>query len=332
MRHAGRIVIALSLLCIAAPAAAQTTLRAQQGEGIWSLLRRGGISPTTVTIEAFKNLNQERLLRGDQLAAGRAYTLPEPNRPVEVFPLLGSRHERVERKTDRLAGHVYYLVSGHGGPDPGTMARYRGAYLPEDEVAYDVALRLARRLLEEGATVHLIVQDPDDGIREGARLPPDTDERYLGGHPIVRSHAQRLRDRVAIVNRLYDRHRATAERQRLLALHVDARDMRDEPQIDVHFQVASDAGKRFAEGLLSTFRQQYARVQPGRGYRGSVEFRDLYILLRSKPVAALVELGNIRHPRDQRRLTRTGNRQALAEWLVRGLLRDAAATGGGSGG
>ena len=36
----------------------------------------------------------------------------------------------------------------------------------EDEYAYDVALRLARNLMQEGAEVRIIIQDAKDGIRE----------------------------------------------------------------------------------------------------------------------------------------------------------------------
>lgn len=311
------------------PPPARVTLEARPGDGIWALLERAGVSPTSATIAAFKRVNEGRLIRGDQLVAGRSYRVPEgagsagAARRVMTMPLFGPSYERVERKTDRLEGRVYYVVSGHGGPDPGTVGRHAGRSLPEDEIAYDVALRLARRLLEEGATVHVIVQDPDDGIRDGTRFDHDDDETYVGGRPIARNHARRLRDRATIINRLYDQHRATAKSQRLIALHVDARGRRSQPQIDVHFQVASEQGRQFGSVLLATLRDQYERVQPGRGYRGTVEYRNLYVLRNTKPVATLVELGNIRHPKDQVRLTRAFNRRALAEWLLRGLLREA---------
>lgn len=316
----------LLALLLAPPAAAQeTTLRARSGDGIWHLLVRAGIRPTGAAIEAFKELNEGRLLRGEQLVAGRGYAIPEGvGRRATVVPALGPRYERVERRSDRLAGHVYYLLSGHGGPDPGAIGRHAGRPFPEDEVAYDVTLRLARRLIEEGATVHLIVQDPDDGIRDGTRFALDRDERYQDGRAIAGNHVRRLRDRVALINRLYREDRATAKRQILLSLHVDARGSRREPPIDVHFQVASRRSERLARRLADTFREQYARVQPGRGYGGTVEYRNLYVLKRTRPAAVLVELGNIRHPRDQVRLVRASNRQALAEWLARGLLREAA--------
>jgi len=334
------LVAVLSVLLASPPAAGQlarhaltlngpdapdstTTLRAARGDGIWNLLQRAGVEPTPSAIEAFKDRNRERLIRGDELLAGRSYTVPAGGSRMGTFPIFGPEYDRVERRSDRLAGRVYYIVGGHGGPDPGTIGRYAGRRLPEDEIAYDVSLRVARRLLEEGATVHLVVQDPDDGIRDGSRFPLDHDERYLGGSRIPLSHLGRLRDRVRIINRLYREHGGRSTYQRVLALHVDARGSRRDPQIDVHFLVASRRGRRMADGLRVAFRHQYARVQPGRGYDGTVDVRNLYVLRHTLPVAVLVELGNIRNSRDQRRLTVARNRQAVADWLVDGLLREA---------
>lgn len=301
---------------------AATTLVAARGDGIWNLLQRAGVEPTPSAIEAFKDRNRGRLVHGDQLLVGRSYAVPGAGPRAQTFPIFGPDHERVELRSERLAGRIYYIVSGHGGPDPGSIGRYGGRRLPEDEIAYDVSLRLARRLLREGATVHLIVQDPDDGIRDGASLPLDHDERYAGGGRIPLDQLRRLRDRVRIINRLYAAHGGRAAEQRVLSIHVDARGTRREPQIDVHFLVASRRGRRTAASLRAAFRDQYARVQPGRGYDGTVDTGNLYVLRRTRPVAVLVELGNIRNPRDQMRLTRARNREAVAAWLADGLLRE----------
>lgn len=81
---------------------------------------------------------------------------------------------------NRLDETVYYLISGHGGPDPGAIENYGGQLIAEDEYAYDVTLRLARELLSHGAAVHIIVQDENDGIREVRALELDTDETVAG--------------------------------------------------------------------------------------------------------------------------------------------------------
>ncbi|MEL7148969.1 MAG: N-acetylmuramoyl-L-alanine amidase, partial [Bacteroidota bacterium] len=77
------------------------------------------------------------------------------------FPIFGKDHELVLRKDNVLAGCYYYLISGHGGPDPGAVGTISNKKVAEDEYAYDVTLRLARHLISRGAVVYLITRDPD---------------------------------------------------------------------------------------------------------------------------------------------------------------------------
>ena len=70
----------------------------------------------------------------------------------------------------RLRGRVYYIVGGHGGPDPVAVGVCYGKSLCEDEYAYDITLRTARNLMTHGATVYIITRDPNDGIRDEVSL------------------------------------------------------------------------------------------------------------------------------------------------------------------
>ena len=81
-------------------------------------------------------------------------------------PLFGKKLATYTVASKNLAGATFYLVGGHGGPDPGAMGLYQGRPLYEDEYAYDIILRLARELMMRGAKVHIIIQDKKDGIRE----------------------------------------------------------------------------------------------------------------------------------------------------------------------
>lgn len=313
----------------------------QPGEGIWGLLRRNGISPNAQRVEAFRALNAARL-KGEGLKVGVEYKLPVPGATVAVepapavaapapersaearrYPIFGDQYEWVQRRSNRLAGHFYYIVSGHGGPDPGSVGRLNGRSMPEDEIAYDTALRLARTLLEDGASVYMIVRDANDGIRDLEYLPPDSDEFYYGDVRMSSNYVRRIRQRGEVINKLYDRNRSRAKSQQVIAVHVDAMAGRNQPQIDVHFAYASDSGRSLGRSLQSSIRGQYQAHQPDRGYKGRLVRRDLYILKHTKPTAVLVELGNIRHRGDQVRLTKPGNRQALAEWIAGGLLEEA---------
>jgi N-acetylmuramoyl-L-alanine amidase len=53
-----------------------------------------------------------------------------------------------------------------------------------------------------------------------------------------------------------------------------------------------------------------------------VSERNLYVLAYTHPASVFVELGNIQNTFDQRRLVINSNRQALANWLMEGFIKD----------
>lgn len=239
---------------------------------------------------------------------------------VVKFEIFGSDYERIEIVSNALHGSVYYLISGHGGPDPGAVARYNGKTLTEDEYAYDITLRLARVLISHGAKVYMITRDMNDGIRDGWYLSPDKDERVYPNKKIPTGQTERLQQRVNVVNKLYVQNKGSY--QRMVEIHIDSRSKGNGTDVFFYYNPQSVAGKRLAESLRSTMAEKYDKHQPGRGYNGTVSARALYMLRNSYPVASFIELGNIHHERDVQRIIMVKNRQALAEWLAQGLIKD----------
>jgi len=290
----------------------------RKGEGIYAMLRRNGIDVSTSTVNKFVVLNRKKVTTTRGLMKGVSYRLPSS---VVRYPLFGSSYENVSIRNDDLAGTVYYIISGHGGPDSGAQGKRGHFVLSEDEYAYDVSLRLSRYLIERGATVYDLVQD-DDGIRDDDILPNDRGEHNMDGTPIARNKKKSLEQRTTAINRLYRKHKADARLQRMIEIHVDSRPTGKE-QIDVHFIYQSTAGRRLSEIIRDTLSDQYDKSQKNRGYHGKVGRRDLFTLINTRPVATYIELGNIQHRGDQLRITKAGNRQALAEWIGLGLMREA---------
>ena len=257
----------------------------------------------------------------DSLAVSEEKTIKEAVETI-TFPLLGKEDEVVDIRSDKLKNHVYYLVSGHGGPDPGAIGKYKGHNLCEDEYAYDVTLRLANQLIRHGATIYLIVQDENDGIRSEAVLPCDTDERCYGGSRIPYNQLARLKQRADTINRLYRKHKKEGDKiQRVLIFHVDSRSTKE--RVDLFFYHASNSrsGKRFAQSLRQHINEKYGLHQKNRGYNGTVASRNLYMLKKTLPTSVYIELGNIRNEKDQKRLVLETNRQALANWFLEGVIK-----------
>lgn len=330
---------------------------ASPGDGAYTLLRKHGINPAEF-LGSFMEINADRLGEDGQLSAGTSYFLPvtESGDPVLIsggatdvpevveagpkppeirsettepgneaagkrYEIFGAQYERVASVSKRLEGTVYYLVSGHGGPDPGAMTKYGGKAIAEDEYAYDITLRLGRYLLSHGAMVYIIIRDPDDGIRDERILEVDHDEVAYPNNPIPLNQFARLKQRTEAVNKLYAKHRG--KHQRLIVTHVDSRSSGQNIDVFFYHHEKSTQGKRLAEHIHKTFQEKYAYYQPNRKYSGTFKDRsNLYVVKNTDPPTAFIEIGNISNKKDQRRILDPDNRQALANWICEGILSE----------
>lgn len=256
-----------------------------------------------------------------KLAKTKIATTEKKGTAMLPASLLGLRNVRTAAKGHQLKGTVYYLASGHGGPDPGAIGQYGKLALPEDEYAYDVTIRLARALMEHGATVYMIIQDPNDGIRNESVLKIDHDEVTYPNQCIPLNQTMRLRQCTDAVNTLHRKHKEAY--QRMVTIHVDSRSKGQMIDVFFYHHEQSKVGKRLAQHIHSSVKSGYKRSQPTRSYSGTVSDRSgLYVVRNCHPPTVFIELGNIRNAKDQRRFLLADNRQALANWVCAGLAAD----------
>ena len=301
----------------------------KKGEGITLFLKRHnrtGISYQKQFIE----LNKNKLGKGNTLRIGVKYTLPPLQGKEAVAsaikranyePLFGKELASYKVTSSELKGACFYLVSGHGGPDPGAIGRIGKIELHEDEYAYDIVLRLARNLMTKGAKVHIIIQDAKDGIRDEAYLSNSKRETCMGS-PIPLNQVQRLQQRCDKINALYRKDRKKYKYCRAIFIHVDSRSKGTQTDVFFYHSNRKAESKRLAKNMKETFESKYGKHQPNRGFSGTVSGRNLYVLAHTTPASVFVELGNIQNTFDQRRLVIPSNRQALAKWLMEGFIKD----------
>jgi len=337
MKHT-KIVLSFIFFLFFITAFAQDKDVPRDGEGIHAFLRRNNCAGKN-HYNQFLEINKGKFGKNNSLRKGVSYTLPSKNKGTAKTvvekktsdknekqsgkkrknSLFGKKYENYTVTSNRLKGACFFLSSGHGGPDPGAIGKVDGRSLHEDEYAYDITLRLARRLMEEGATVHMIIQDAKDGIRDDRYLANSNRETCMG-KPIPLNQKARLKQRSDKINSLS---KAAKEKyKRAVFIHLDSRSKKH--QLDVFFYHAknSSEGKRLANTMKDTFRDQYKKHQPNRGFTGTVSTRNLYVLDNTSPVGIFAELGNIQNSFDQRRFLDPDNRQALANWMCRGFIQD----------
>ena len=359
MKNKLYILLFLAFLFSGTTLWAQQKATPKAGEGISSFLLRHNRSPKKY-YDDFIELNKQKLGKNNVLKVGVTYVIPPVKKstttsakttPVKNTgaknttsesagtkqpsskakstkigttinePLFGKQLANVKVTSNRLAGACFYVVSGHGGPDPGATGKVGRYELHEDEYAYDIALRLARNLMQEGAEVHIIIQDAKDGIRDDSYLSNSKRETCMGD-AIPLNQVQRLQQRCDKINALYRKDRKNHSYCRAIFIHIDSRSKGK--QTDVFFYYSNKKGdsKRLANNMKDTFESKYDKHQPNRGFSGTVSGRNLYVLSHTTPASVFVELGNIQNTFDQRRLVINSNRQALAKWLMEGFLKD----------
>lgn len=341
------------LLCTVFSTYAQSKrVQAKRGEGVTHLLQRYNFPPQLYEAE-FRKLNKGKFTLNGGLKIGVTYLLPprhtqqvekqasttdqdktkekkkkpakngEPKKQEKTSkgyqPLFGKNYARYEISSQELKNAVFYLVSGHGGPDPGAIGLYNGHRLHEDEYAYDIILRLGRELLSRGAKVYFIIQDPKDGIRDDAVLKNSKEETCMG-KAIPLDQTKRLNQRCVAINRLCNQDKAPYKRA--IFIHVDSRGKGKQTDVFFYHSQGSNLGKRLAKNIQRTFDHKYGKHQPNRGFNGTVSARNLYVLHNTISAAVFLELGNIQNKRDQQRLVLNNNRQALARWIAEGIVTD----------
>jgi N-acetylmuramoyl-L-alanine amidase len=342
MRHQTIILLFMALAAGCISAFAQEKVQPRKGDGVQSLLVRHH-RPGAEYRKQFIKLNKGKLGKDNSLLHGVSYTLPplkkggtakaptagkaQPKPAAKDLyavgtkkrePLFGKTLAGYEIESSELKGATFYVVSGHGGPDPGAVGEMDGHQLHEDEYAYDIALRLARNLMQRGAKVHIIIRDAADGIRD-ERICKNSKRETCMGAAIPLGQVERLRQRSAKINALNKKDGKGYARG--IFIHIDSRSK--SKQTDVFFYYSPKAGsKQLAHTMKTTFAGKYKRHQPGRGFTGTVSGRSLYVLNNTIPVSVFVELGNIQNPFDQRRFVINDNRQALANWMCEAFVAD----------
>jgi N-acetylmuramoyl-L-alanine amidase len=224
-------------------------------------------------------------------------------------------------KDKKLKGAIIYLVSGHGGHDPGAIATVDGHKISEDEYAYDICMRIERFVSSHDGTAYMIIKDLNDGIRDDKYLKIDYDEVCYPNQIIPLNQTERIRQRAKAINDIYNKNKFV-KYQVVLEIHCDSRSEKEKVDVFFYYYKKSPKGQKLAENILSVFTEKYAKRNPPREYKGTVKGKNLQFLRETNPPAILIELGNIQNEKDRKRLLDYNQREALAKWITEGIIKD----------
>lgn len=190
-----------------------------------------------------------------------------------------------------LTGKVIYLDPGHGGPDGGAV----GSSTLEKDIALSVTLKLKDYLQEQGALV-LVTREED----------VDLAEEDTSGYS--RRKVEDLKNRVKIINE--------SEADLFLSVHLNAipsaRWSGAQTFYSGQFIENENAAKFIQDELRRNLENTTRKARPING---------IYLLKKVEKPGALVEIGFLSNPQEEKLLTTEKYQDKVAASIYNGILR-----------
>lgn len=249
-----------------------------RGEALYSAVVvrfTGLLDPDDVLEAAARIAERNDITEVRSIAVGRGIRIPldllavswlPENDPRRVAALIDAQEVadvRIAAKAPSFDGLQILLDPGHGGADVGAVSH--GIW--ESDYVYDIACRIRRALAKEkGVTVHLLVQDRQNGMKvvERRRLTANKKEAVMTTPPHRNEVGEASVDtgvnlRWLLANRLFrdlrNRQNVPEEKVVFLSLHADSL------HPSVRGGMVYVPGERFRRGSFQLSARQYGRYR-----------------------------------------------------------------------
>lgn len=272
---------------------------AEQGDGIFSILRKQGLDPVK-HYEEFVKLNSETIKNGSFLQVGVAYKIPKAADSFKKTgilvktefdgeePIFDKELAKMSLKSERLKDAVYYLIVEN--MDDGDADFING-----------VSERLAAELMVHGAKVYVM----------GNETSMDT---------IALSEVQKMGRYTEIINKRYLQNKGKYQR----VLYIQANGITGKENLDVavyHYN-NSDQGQRFAESIQNIFKKN--SVVQRTSQKSAMVFEDknsLYLAKNILPAISVLTLEKASKESKEKIPVRP-DKSRFAAWISDGIMND----------
>lgn len=299
----------LAMLCSYTVVFGQTkldTVIAQQGDGIFSILRKSGIHPVNYYVD-FLELNKEAIKGASELVVGRQYILPDAPDSFknmgtllqvdenEESPLFEADLVQMKQRDSTLKNTVYYLF--YKGAEP--------AGAKENGLAIFL-LKLSKDLMERGARIYVLEQ---------SNRPVSTDSTLTE----VENEIANFGELTSTVNKKYLKHNGSYQRMLMI------RDLKLKSKgvsITMHHYDKSEDGQRLAGAFRELFKKNaLGSVKTDQGISPFTDAPNVYLAKNLLPSLTIMDING--EPNGIR--LRSGKSE-LPQMITKGILQDHATT------
>ncbi|WP_181899455.1 N-acetylmuramoyl-L-alanine amidase [Flagellimonas nanhaiensis] len=280
------------------------TVVAEQGDGIFSLLRKQGLDPAKHYKE-FLELNAENIKDGSFLRVGVAYKVPVAEDSFknmgtalvkngeEEKSIFDSELAHMSLKGDALKDAVYYLVIENQADQSKGFVE-------------DITKNLAAELMVNGARVYIL------GGSERDSLMSDTQGL---------TEIQRMGNYIEAINKKFLKNKG--KYQRVLVIRATDVNPKGTMDVAVYHYNKSEKGQRFAENIQNVFRKHSVKNK---------SFKDVNLIFKDKnslflarniiPAISLITMENASKKTAEAKIPVQSDKKLLANLLTSGIMND----------
>ena len=296
---------AITSLTIVFSSTAQNTSNvviAQQGDGIFSILRSAGIPPVKYYVD-FLELNKDQIKGASELAVGKKYILPYApdsfkNMGVlvdmyakEELPIFKTELAQMKLKDSTLKNTVYYIIYDS------SKIKNKG-----EKSADGIMGQLANDLMIRGSRVYLMpkMQMLETNVSEEENTQQSIAE--LGNF-------------TSVVNKKYLKHKGSY--QRVLVISGNEEIENGISAMLQHYE-KSEEGQKLAENLRKTFKKSSRKIV--KSTQGISIFKDDINVYMAKNIIPSVTTIYLKANSDAIQLSYS--KSILAKLLTQGIIKD----------
>ncbi len=296
----------------------QIVVTAQNGDGIFSILRKQGLDPVKYYAD-FVKLNQKNLKNGSELYLGREYIIPEaPDSFKKMAVQLEAPSDsenaifdekalaRVSPKSDHLKNAVIYLLPGEGSSLPSLEIK---------ALKKQIFQRLASQLMVHGARVYLIENDTTLTIEEteSTKAKPEL-ERPIGNQ-------KQLQHYVDAINQRYLKNHG--KYQRVLVINFKESLTNNKYfKVSIFHHINSIEGEHFAKSLQDIFNQSSSTKRQSEFTEVFKNQRNLFLAKNLLPPITMIDIIDSKSPGYHKRTSVATAKRELPELITSGVLKD----------
>ncbi len=279
------------------------TVIAEQGDGIFSLLRKQGLDPVKHYAE-FLKLNEGKIKDGSFLQVGVAYQIPKATDSfkktgVQILgdngteePIFDEELANMSLKSDKLKDAVYYLIVENDAHQDNGFVR-------------ETTQNLASELMVHGAKVYIMGNDVPE---------------IEAGNEAGLSQTQNMDTYIDAINKRYLQN--SGKYQRVLVIRANAVTGKGNMNLAVYHYNKSEEGQRLAENIQNVFKKNSVSRSPENNNMIFEDSNSLYLAKNTLPAVSLLTLDNDAPKSAEEKISVRPNKKLLANLLTNGIMND----------